>query len=91
MRTEEYWWAIRHAQRVRAPLAHLWSAKMMRAAASESINRDVPAKDMQIPISVPMTHAALEGHVLAIITAERDDAVADDAATIETETRQHPS
>ena len=52
---------IRHAQ----GSAHA----TIRRAVSESINRVIPLKNMLRPTSVPSTDAALDGHVLPIITA----------------------
>jgi hypothetical protein len=41
----------------------------MRRTASDRTNREMPLKKMLMPTSVPITHVALDGHVLQIMHA----------------------
>ena len=40
-----------------------------RRTASESTSRETPLNNMLMPRRMPITHAALDGHVLQIMTA----------------------
>ena len=61
--------AITHRSSEHGPAKVDAAQATSRRAARESTSREIPLKKMLMPTSVPITHAALDGHVLQIIAA----------------------